>query len=323
MRIDHTYLVRAEPSEQDLGSSEFDVFLSAYDSSERVERVYNAVSAKEKFWIIHPEYGFDPAEVSGIGPSIDLGGISDEVEAWLTVLDRILPNGYDPDLKLGIDITGLMRPYIALLPLMLARSTSLTSVSVLYADPRTYSSGINTQFTLGAVDYVGPIPGCEGVHNTSTNTADALIIGVGYDDALIRAVADFKRSADHFILLGLPSLQPHMYQESQLNLQRASESIHRYRSRSFIYAPASDPFVTAEMLGRQAYELRSARPDVNLYLSPVGPKAHVLGFGWFFACEETDRATSLIFPYAPNYSRGSAAGLSRIHRYELELTLAR
>ncbi|BBH15776.1 hypothetical protein Back2_00630 [Nocardioides baekrokdamisoli] len=317
---DHTYLNKRTVRFADLGGLDFDIFVSSDDQSDRVRKVAEAVNVPEGYWILHPEYDLDAAGRSTAFAEIAVDSGVAEVDAWRTIWQQVL-NGRPPQgLRVCIDISGMMRPFIAVLPVILAK-LGFGTVSVLYTDPTNYVSGPTTTFSKGRVDEVRQVPGLEGVHTTSTDPADVLIIGAGYDDSLIRAVADYKRSASsHYIMLGLPSLQPHMYQESQIRLALAEESITDFASKSFLHAPANDPFVTASVLSAHVAELRQTRPDLNVYLSPVGPKAHVLGFGWYFACEELQKPTSILFPYAPSYSTGSAAGLSRSHLYELDLT---
>jgi hypothetical protein len=249
---------------------------------------------------------------------LDLDEADNEIDSWAAITEAALAGLEPSTARVCVDISGFMRPYIALLPLVFAK-LHYPRVSVIYTDPLTYQSGANTEFTKGAVDHVSQVPGCEGVHDTSTNTAEVLIIGTGYDYALVRSVAESRRAARHLVLLGLPSLQPHMYQESQLNLYQADDNTN-YSSRSFLYAPANDPFMTADIISKEVTRQRHARADLNVYLAPVGPKAHVLGFGWYYLCEQVNSATSIVFPYAPRYSRGSATGVSRIHRYELEMS---
>ena len=116
-----------------------------------------------------------------------------------------------------------------------------------------------------------------------------------------------KRSATKYILTGLPSLQPHMYQESVLRIERASESIGHLTAQRRLYAPANNPFAVAQVLhdlvsGEQSGSSGSGASDQNLYLCPVGPKPHVLGFALFYLREMQGRSASIIYPFAEGLS---------------------
>lgn len=321
--IDYSIFSHSELAPGSVGDLEFDIFLSSYNSSDRVQAVFDGVKSPKKIWLEHPEYGYDSEEISEIvvgSLHTAFRGQADEseIDFWFRLFDELELSRNIPEYTLGIDITGMMRSHIIVLPMVLA-GMGLKRVSVIYSDPRAYFSGIDTKFTIGSVDKVAQIPGFEGVHSTSTQTREALIIGAGYDDSLIRAAAESKGSADHYVLIGLPSLQPHMYQESKVRVQQASESIHNFRDRSYLYAPANNPFMTAQAISDKVKSLRASVPDLNIYLSPVGAKTQVLGFSWFFLCECRDSATSIIFPYAPSYSRETSVGISRIHIFDFEL----
>ncbi|WP_445169280.1 hypothetical protein ACTXG7_08140 [Mycolicibacterium sp. Dal123E01] len=215
------------------------------------------------------------------------------------------------------DITGLMRPHVIALPLALALH-KFAKATAIYTDPSNYSSGTGTKFTLGPIKGVSPVNGFEGAHNTSVGQEDLLVIGAGYDDKLIRSVAESKKSAEQVVLVGLPSLQPHMYQESLLRLHRVSEFINNYSRHAHLFSPASDPFMTAQVVSDYLHK-KPNRDSVNVYLCPTGPKTQALGFAWYFLCEAIGEATSIIFPYSNLYSRETSTGVGRVRTFELEL----
>ena len=319
--IDYSLFEREETSLDDLASEEYDVFISSYNSSLRVTNVFDEIVAASKHWLVHPEYEFSADEVPTTGECF-FGVDESEIDFWIRFFDHLEVKDSLSKSRVAIDITGMMRGHIVALPLVLLYR-DLDRVTLLYSDPRNYVSGIETRFTVGSVARVNQIPGFEGMHTTSTHTSDMLIIGAGYDDSLIRAVAESKGSADHYVLVGLPSLQPHMYQESKYRVQKASESIQHFRPRSFLYAPASNPFMTAQVLSSHIEKLRILKQDLNVYLSPVGSKAQVLGFSWFYLSELVGTASSVIFPYAPRYEKETSTGISRIHKYQLDLVWLR
>lgn len=318
MPVDYSLFGRSIVPPDELKNLRFDAFISAFNDSDRVQHVWSSVDSDTKIWINHYEYHINDGTLPA-GDSVHIGTENEnEIDFWNRLLDRSDLDGFENGAKIGFDITGMMRPHLMVLPLVL-RYRGYDSAFFLYSDPTAYSAGSGTKFSIGPVTRVSPVSGLEGSHTTSTEPADLLIIGAGYDDGLMQVVAEDKRAAEHVLLLGLPSLQPHMYQESQLRLHLARESIHNYNKRSHLYAPASNPFMTASVLAEYIADLRRARPDLNVYVSPLGPKTQVLGFAWYYLCECRDTATSVIFPYAESYSPETSKGIARTHVFDLEL----
>ena len=210
-----------------------------------------------------------------------------------------------------------MRPHLAFL-LVLLRWSGVRKVHFIYTDPERYVKAENTQFTKGPVTEVRQIAGFEGTHSTDT-TNDLLIIGAGYDHQLIRRIAEFKENSRKLQLFGLPSLQPSMYQESVISANRAAESLGSAAQNDVLFAPASDPFVTAQVLHDRIERERSRRMITNLYLAALGTKPQVLGFALFFVTECLESATSVLFPYAERYTQETSKGISRIWHYTVEL----
>jgi hypothetical protein len=317
--IDYSVFSRRRLQSSDLPHEQFDVFVSSFNDSDRVKGVFNGITAPRKIWLLHPEYGYSIDELP-VGAEVFAGSNNQSApEFWSSFLDSMdFPNV--EQLSIAFDITGMMRPHLLLLPLIL-RLQGFTKVTFYYADPVAYVSGDSTTFAKGPVQSVGLIPGLEGTHIVAPTASDVLIIGAGYDHVLVRALAESKRSADHYLMVGLPSLQPHMYQESVFRISRASESIRDFRNRSLLFAPANDPFMTAQVLSDHVRRLRRDGLADNLYLSPVGAKTQVLGFAWFFLCEERTKPTSMLFPFSTSYSRETSRGLSSIHAFVMELEM--
>ncbi|MGR0160238.1 hypothetical protein [Paenarthrobacter nitroguajacolicus] len=298
----------------------YDIFISAFNSSERVRRVFDDVRSASKTWIVHSEYGYRDDELPTGRSYAPKASGSSPVDFWQDFFEWLSLPQEQGSLSVGIDITGMMRPHLMLLPLML-RLHGLSKVHFLYSDPTSYASGDATKFSKGPVGGVSVLPGMEGIHRSSSDASDLLIIGAGYDHGLVRAVAESKRSADHYLLVGLPSLQPHMYQESLLRLNEAKESITDFRKRSFLFAPAHDPFMTAHVLSSHVKQLRSEGRAENVYLSPVGAKTQVLGFTWYFLCEARDTSTSMLFPFSSQYEQETSRGIACLHKFEMELDM--
>jgi len=295
----------------------WDIFLSAYNKSERVNAVFDAVKAGRKEWLVHPEYDFSREELPGTG-NLHVLQERDEAEFWRHYFMSAGVESWPRDTRICIDSTGFMRPHLMLF-LRRLRDLGFSRLYALYADPKAYEAGEKTPFTKGAVTEVRQVRGFEGVHQPDRRDEDLLVIGAGYDDELIRRVAENKRAARKLEMFGLPSLMPHMYEENRLRAARAEEALGQLPSRSLLFAPANDPFATAQELHDRLQEERKASRIGNVYLSPLATKAQTLGFALYYLCEWAGGPASIIFPFAEYYSRETSVGLSRVWLYEFEL----
>lgn len=314
--MDYSLLSRCEfPVDRLNEIPECDLFISAYNQSERVRTLFDAIRSPRKEWLVHPEYDFKPAELPTNGTVHDGFG-RDEAEFWHQYFDTADFDNIPVETRISVDLTGFMRPHIMLLPRLL-RDRGFTRLQALYSDPRAYVSGEKTPFTKGAVTEVRQVRGFEGLHEPADD-ADLLVIGAGYDHELIRRVAENKRAAHKLEMFGLPSLQPHMYEENRLRAAGAEEAIGPLPERSILFAPANDPFATAQELHDRIVEEHN-RGLGNLYLSPLATKPQALGFALYYLCECLGTPTSIIFPYAEYYSEATSIGLARVWLYNLEL----
>jgi hypothetical protein len=295
----------------------WDVFISAYNESGRVNAVFDSVRADRKEWLIHPEYDFSKEERPATG-TVHTMQERDEAEFWREYISISGIEGWPRDARICIDSTGFMRPHLMLF-LRRLRDLGFSRLHALYADPQAYKEGEKTPFSKGAVTEVRQVRGFEGVHQPDRRDEDLLVIGAGYDDDLIRRVAENKRTARKLEMFGLPSLVPHMYEESRLRAAKAEEALGPLPFRSLLFAPANDPFATAQELHERLKEERGRKRIENLYLSPLGTKAQTLGFALYYLCECVGEPVSMIFPFAEYYSRETSVGLSRVWMYEFEL----
>lgn len=315
--MDYSLLSRKELGGDDLARlPDWDLFLSAYNQSERVNRVFDEVRAGAKEWLVHPEYDFAPEQLP-TGSVVRIMTSRDEAEFWHQYFAEARADRWPSGIRLCVDSTGFMRPHLMLMLRML-RDRGLTAVDILYGDPQAYEAGDKTPFTKGAVTEVRQVRGFEGVHIPDSDEEDLLVIGAGYDDELIRRVAEDKRAARKLEMFGLPSLQPHMYEENRLRAAKAEESIGPLPRRSFLFAAANDPFATAQELHDRIDEER-VRGIANLYISPLATKPQALGFALYYLCECVAEPASVIFPYAEYYSEKTSVGLSRVWLYRFEL----
>jgi hypothetical protein len=166
----------------------FDVFVSAFNSSDRIAGVFSDVRAHRKVWLIHPEYQYTPIDIP-IGQETVIPPGSDEVVQVKALLDCL---GELKGKTLCIDSTGFMRHVLAFLVPMLAR-IGLTEFTVLYSEPQAYKKQENTAFSTRTSGVVRPVRGTGG--SPDPGARNVLVIGVGYDSKLIAEVAAHKDGA--------------------------------------------------------------------------------------------------------------------------------
>lgn len=294
----------------------FDVFISAYNSSDRVTRIFKDVPALKKVWVLHPEYCYSPVE-EPVGYEIVRPLDTDEVSQ---VNDIVTALGGMPTmvgLKLCIDITGFMRHVLTFLVAKLAHG-NVKKVTFLYSEPVSYKQQEDTPFSTKTSGLVRPVRGMAGVN--AVNEKDHLVIGVGYDHKLIAEVVNNKDDADVYPVFGFPSLGADMYQQSAL---RASESGDVALSTKWVsnrsFAPANDPFSTAEVVSRIVRKIDLKHGTPNIYLAPLSTKAQTLGFALYWQLEGRVRnGVTLLMPECTIYTRETSSGMKRLWSYEAE-----
>lgn len=297
---------------------DWDVFISAYNPSDRIRLVSERVRANETHWLLLPEYRLTHDELPADG---NVFSTKADSEAEL-ISDLVASISEISDQRIAIDITGLMNQYVLVL-LAVLRRAGISECDLLYSEPVRYLQSERTRFSDEAVISVRQVEGFEGVHTTDTSN-DLLIIAVGYDYRLVAEVANAKEHTAKIQLFGLPSLRPDMYQESLLRASLVEEAIGPEGSSPsrFIFAPAYDPFVTASVLSTTAAQHRSRHPQANLYLSPLSTKAQALGFAIFYLSECVETPTSVVYPFCRTYMKETSEGLSGVWIYHLELAAA-
>ncbi|MDB5087851.1 MAG: hypothetical protein JWR09_1845 [Mucilaginibacter sp.] len=304
--------------------SNYDVFISAYNDSKRVREVFNEINASNKHWILFPEYKYKKSEeptlnttsekIFTFDDTLTEGGI---IRKYINDSEINLLNGD----KICVDITGFIRPHLVFL-IRLFSSMGAANIDFIYTDPIKYEKGAQTDFSS---DYtlVRQIDGCQGSHNPET-TNDFLIIGAGYDHLRIMDVSKNKDNTKKVQLFGFPSLQPDMYQENILKAYKAAEETVSKGEEIFvdddntIFAPANDPFVTANILRDFIKKQQIKKTITNLYFCPLSTKAQTLGIALYYISECIDTPTSIIFPICSRYSRETTEGISKIWRYTVE-----
>ncbi|SDS75664.1 hypothetical protein SAMN04487764_2981 [Gillisia sp. Hel1_33_143] len=297
-------------------ANKYDLFISAYNESTRVRKVYDNIEASTKHWLVLPEYQFEEIEITHLEqPCFNY---SDKID-WDE--DEIILDYYENNKKMigssniAIDITGLLRPYIVFL-IRFLHSKNFRKVDFIYSEPYEYAKKEDTEFSL---DYfkIREIKGCLGSHNPETNN-DILFLGSGYDYERMIVVAKEKKEARKIQLLGFPSLQADMFQQNILKSYKAEEDAFSGEfdldSSNIILSPASDPFVTAQYLS----DYIKGKEFTNLYLCPLSTKSQTLGIAIFFINECLEKPASIIFPFCKKYSRETSTGISKVWIYTVE-----
>ena len=298
-------------------TQEFDLFLSAFNLSDRVRHVYDHVRARKKVWLIHREYNLE-SNLLPPEPYFETRA-PDESSYCLELVARLKaeqPNFQS--LSICIDSTGILRPHLLFL-LKLMQVECFSRFNLMYAEPANYKNNEHTTFSAGSIYEVRPVQGYEGAPRTDSS-ADFLVIGMGYDDRMIAEVAEDRAKADKHQVFGLPSLRADMYQQSVLRSRLAAEELSdpNFSETNRSFAPASDPFGTAAVFSEVVAQRRLERGITNLYLSPLGTKPQVIGFGLYHILECAAEEVSITFPFSTRYSPETGQGVSRTWLYTIE-----
>jgi hypothetical protein len=319
--LDYNIFYKTELSLKDpWPAGRWDVFISAYNSSERVKITFDKVPARRKCWVIHNEYSYSSEDIP---PGDSFRSTKQDEASFIKELVSYIQQSAGEDiskLSICVDVTGFMRPHLLFLALYFWRS-NVPQFDILYTEPQRYAQKELTTFSEGAIS-VRQVAGYEGI-NSPDFAGDLLIVASGYDHRLIKAVAEHKDKADKIQIFGLPSLRADMYQENVLNAHRASDAlgVNKTSDVASYFAPANDPFVTASTLHEIVERRSRVLPISNLYLSPLATKPQALGFALFYIGECEGKNASILFPVSSRYSRETSIGLSRVWMYTIEYPL--
>lgn len=316
-RAEVSYLVDAKQKVESFDAvGKFDLFISAFNHSERVRHVFDKVHANKKHWWILPEYDYSDQDLNEISGDVSRVDGLPENEAEL-VLNGVKASGLaEPSgLSVCIDITGFMRHHIFLL-LKYFESVRAKSLSMIYSEPERYSRGADTSFSLADIQDVRQVSGFEGVHVPDTSR-DVLLLGVGYDHDLMGQAIRYKEGARLLQLLSLPSLTADMYQESLVRVDKVDTEHLDPPGSTEQFSSANDPFLIAASASRLYHREVGNGGISNFYLCPLATKPQALGFGLFYLRELTGTPSSVIFPFPRNYSKATSRGVGRIWLYPI------
>lgn len=303
-------------------SMNWDLFISAYNPSDRVCEPQKKVDATLKVWVMHEEYEIKRENYPTGYPLFEFPVEENEAENIKMMFnDPRLKNLTLDSMNICLDATGFMRPTLMYLLLYLIKVREVKSLDVIYSEPKRYAKKEKTVFSKSTTGKVKSVDGFE-LASGRDHSNDLLIIGSGFDKALIAEVAEAKKHAKIVQLIGFPSLQADMYQQNLFQVSQVDE-VSMEDVNNIRLSPASDPFETAKML-RQIVadvEKETGRNVTNLYLSPISTKAQVIGFALYFIleCIDTDKNVSVIIPQARKYAEVTGEGISNTWLYKIEI----
>lgn len=292
----------------------WDLFISAFNLSERLNVVYNKAKANEKYWLVFPEYGFNSIDLP---TNLKLINIKRGTEAnqLLDVFGEIDLIKYKSE-KICIDSTGFMRAQLLFL-LAYLKKNEFKHVDFIYSEPNHYSKKENTTFSSGSIYETRQVIGYQGINQIS-DRKDLLIIAAGYDSSLITRVAQQNENAEIVPLLGFPSLKADMFQENILRTIAAEESFTGNSLRDPIFAPASDPFETANSIEKYISNNNCLEKYNHIYICPLSTKAQTLGIGLSYLNTFNQKSVSILYPFTEKYSKETSKGISKMWLYRFE-----
>lgn len=314
--MNYTYFYKHSYKEpKDLvGIPSYDIFISSYVNSQRIQDPADAIPAARKVWFATAEEGTDlylsGKEIVFVKANEDYSPIAQKLRELQLAGKRIC-----------VDITGFRIPYLMFLMRCMAMY-KIQSFDMIYTEPTQYRCAEFTQFTDMFYE-VKQMYGMSGIHTSKTDN-DLLIIAAGYDNSRIVDVANNKKACKKKVLLfGFPAISPGMFQENILRAHEAEAAIGNECFKdmdSNIFAPAYDPFVTAQSISAYIEKLNVHKPITNIYLAPLSTKPQALGMALYFLWEiGYQKSISLIYPYCRQYITDNSDGIARIWRYEIQL----
>lgn len=306
-------------------SNKYDFFISAYTNEEIVLETYKYIDAKEKLWVLFDEYAIAKSTIDGEYFEYTVQDKNkSEAEYILKLFSEKLAD--KQTLQICIDTTGFMKPYMVFL-LLLLNQKGFKKIDLIYTEPQSYEKNENTEFSEKESSInVRDIITFDSFY-PSSNSDDLYIVNVGYDSSLVNKVLTNIKVNEKKVLVGFPSLQPIMYQENILNLEKSNAYLGLEPHDDLLYAPANNPFLTAHIVSRFIKNYKETNKNIsNIYISPLATKAQTIGLTLFYIFEnknyeEEDISIHLRYPFTNSYSSKAGKGYFRINKYIIEFDL--
>lgn len=306
MKMDYAYCYLEEI--KDVSTLDYDIFISGFDGSERTIAVYDKISAKERHWLVFPQYELRERLL----PVEYLTSPSDlEDDYILEVMDKISIRKK----SVCLDATGFIIPHLLFFIQYLVLH-GVKSFDVLYSEPISYTHAEDTEFTKH-IEMPRPIQGYMASPK-NINGNDALVIFSGFDNTLVTTVAHNNSKAQFkYLFTGFPSLQADMYQQNMIQLYKSKETIGE-KHITYLKAPAYDPFVAANKLQIIVNELMDARNNIEyIHISPLSTKPMAIAAALVYL-NNRRCPIDIIYPPANTYVCGQTNGVKRTWKYTLE-----
>lgn len=295
---------------ENISSENCDIFISAYNESDRVAEVYKSIQASQKKYLLFPEYDINNSDIKEEFKEIKNNS---ELNFFFRNIDK--------NKNIVIDVTGFIRPYLIYL-IKILKAKHFGELNFIYSEPVKYVDAENTDFSMGEMK----VKTIEGFANEtgsgSANTDNKImIIGAGFDLNLFNSCFNLYgiTKENTKILIGFPSLRPDMYQQNMLKIHE----LEGYTHQDFIYAPAHNPFITALTIDTAVTEFKKNKSikEASVYLAPLSTKAQVLGFALYaIKNEDTDDEITIFFPCSDKYSNETSEGIARIWKYKINFS---
>ncbi len=310
----HYYMYYKRELDMSKDWTKWDLFISAFNLSDRLKTIFDKVESEIKCWLVFPEYGFEEYEIpqNVMKYMIEKGS---EAEQLIPIIEELSIESFKQR-RICVDATGFMRAQLLFL-LAYFKKNDFQQVDILYCEPGNYSKKENTSFSEGSLYETRQVIGYQGF-SSQTQKKDLLIVSCGYDSQLISRVCQQYENSVIVPLLGFPSLRADMYQESILKTIAVEEPFGSTDLRDPIFAPASDPFETAFAISEYIKQNKSLDIYDHIYLCPLSTKPQVLGMGLVFLNEYENKNVSILYPFSESYSQETSQGISKIWKYTFE-----
>lgn len=295
--------------------TDYDVFISSYCRDDRVQIPWEEIRANRKIWVLVPDTVDLLKE-----PSAEQYVVND-LNQYEQMLDFVERMRLDKKQRICIDSTGFIVPVLYML-IKCFQLNNILLFDVIYSEPLRYIHAESTEFSEDCYE-TSQIKGFAGMHSSQMDN-DLLIIASGYDHNRVSDVANVKKSVKTKVqLFGFPSMQADMYQE---NMIRAYMAVTALGSETFasmdvnIFAPAYDPFVTAQAIHDYLNDQQAKVPFTNIYISPLSSKPQALGIALYYLWERChEKNLSIIYPQCRRYITENSEGMGCLWRYIIEL----
>ncbi|MDC4527804.1 hypothetical protein OHV52_18285 [Acinetobacter baumannii] len=292
-----------------------DIFISAFNDSERVKRVFNEINAEKKIWFIQKEYHFDENIILDLPNKITVDSCDESIQ----VEEIIKEIGAELEGKnIYIDCTGFMRHTLVFLIIRLG-AKGCKNINIIYSEPSSYIDNDATRFS----ELCDEVRAIKGTSRSKIGPKEAVLMSIGYDADLMSQMLNKYEGVKLYPLFSFPSLSADMFQHSIIkssNIQFSSKGqLANYRN----FAPAHDPFSTAKEISKIIK--RIANDNIyNIYLVPLSTKAQVIGHTYFWWKEreklrEDKININLTLPISSSYQSKTSHGIGRVWKYTLEM----